>query len=54
MVHLTGSIGWNECLLVLSHQQVHLECEEPSEIGFVVAANLLRCHFIREFVQHHP
>lgn len=54
MVHLAGPVGRNERLLVLSHQQVHLEGEEPLEIGFLVAANLLRRHFVRELVQHHP
>lgn len=54
MVHLTGPVGRNERLLVLSHQQVHPEGEGPFEIGFLVAANLLRRHFVRKLVQHHP
>lgn len=54
MVHLAGPFGRNERLLVLSHQQVHPEGKEPSEIGFLVAANILRRHFVCELVQHHP
>lgn len=54
MVHLPGTFGRNERLLVLSHQHVHFEVEKPPKIGFVVVANLLQCHFVRKFVQYHP
>lgn len=54
MVHLTGTEWRHECRPLHAHQPIHPKGKEPFEVGFVVIADLLRCHLVRQSLQHHP